>query len=97
MAKKKKATKRKPANRNATLIAAINRHAEALESHAAILTAHTIALTPSDARGACTIIFTDGRQDYCVNNKTNRQCQDIGAEMNGTARPVIPGRKCFVE
>lgn len=107
MAAKKKSSPRKTAGsktakRSATLVAALNKHAAALEthtlaleSHAAILSAHAIAVTPAEARGACTILFTDNRPNYCANNKTNKECQELAAEMNGIARPIVAGQRCF--
>jgi hypothetical protein len=102
MAKEKKPTRRKTTTTSAALVAALNKHTaalnaqkKALESHAVIMTAHTIALTSPDARGACTIVFTDSRPDYCANNMTNRECQELAAEQNGIARPIVPGQRCF--
>jgi hypothetical protein len=102
MAKEKKPTRRKAATSSGALIAALNKHTAALnaqkkvlESHAVIMSAHTIALTPTDARGACTIVFTDSRPDYCANNMTNRECQELAAEQNGIARPIVPEQRCF--
>jgi hypothetical protein len=110
MAKQKKVTRVKKAARAkapkgpAALVAALNRttaalkaHQKTLDSHTAVMTAHAIALTPADARGACSILFPDNRPNYCENNKTNRECQELGAEMGGIAKPVIPGQRCFVD
>jgi hypothetical protein len=100
----KKAARAKGAKGPAALVTALNRttaalkaHQKTLESHTAVMTAHAVALTPADARGACTVLFTDNRPNYCENNRTNRECQELGAEMGGIARPVIPGQKCFTE
>ena len=103
VARVKKTARTKTTKQPATLITALNRntaalkaHQSALESHTAVMAAHAIALTPPDARGACTILFTDNRPDYCANNMTNSECQERAAEMNGIARPVVPGQRCFV-
>jgi hypothetical protein len=100
----KKPTRAKAAKGPAALVTALNRataalkaHQKTLEINTAVMTAHATALTPADARGACTILFPDSRPNYCVNNKTNRECQEIGAQMGGIPRPVIPGQRCFTE
>jgi len=102
MVGEKKVVRRQKANDNMKFIDALNENTAALkaqklalDSHAAVLTAHAIALTPGDARGACTIVFADERSDYCENNKTNRECQELAAEMQGIARPIVAGQRCF--
>jgi hypothetical protein len=74
--------------------AALAANTKALNTHTAVMTAHAIAMTPADARGACTIVFADDRRDYCADNKTNSECQELAAEMRGVAQPVIPGQRC---
>jgi hypothetical protein len=95
-------TRSKAAQDTATLAAALKKHTAALKSHeqalnahAAAMTSHAIAVTPAEARGACSIIFTDGRAPICVDNLTNTQCQERAAEEGGNAWPIVPGQKCF--
>ena len=82
----------------ATLTELLNKHAAVLKSHEEALKAHAaaiIAITPAEARGACSIIYTDGRTPECVDNQTNRECQERAAANRGTAWPIVPGQKCF--